>query len=388
MKTDRENTGVIATNRIVRIIGTGTIVLAALGMIAYKYVDYIRYPWTRDGLVRAQVIQIVPRLSGELVHVPIQNNQLVKKSDLLFEIDPSTFQAHVDLARAQLDNMRDIIKSLAEQVEVMRAAVAQSESGLNQAKFEVEGDAADTENARVEFERTKTLLAQGVTDQRDYDNKNTTYQEALAKLNGAKAQVNQATAELDRSKNGLARAMADLGAPGEANPRLRRAEAELEIAQQNLNFTKVWAPVDGYITNLQLRVGDSAVANQPIVAVIDANSFYVEAFLRETFIGNLQNGDRAVVTLMSYPDTPLQGRVESIGWGIAQQNGSTGFQLLPSVKPTFEWIRLAQRIPVIVRLEKVPDKVKLRAGTTASVIVIAGTGTGDNPVPPVPRPLQ
>jgi multidrug resistance efflux pump len=102
--------------------------------------------------------------------------------------------------------------------------------------------------------------------------------------------------------------------------------------------------------------------------VIDANSFYVQAFFRETFVGNFQKGDRAVVTLMSYPDTPLEGSVDSIGWGIAQQNGSTGFELLPSVKPTFEWIRLAQRIPVAVRIDKVPDNIKLRAGTTASVV--------------------
>jgi multidrug resistance efflux pump len=84
---------------------------------------------------------------------------------------------------------------------------------------------------------------------------------------------------------------------------------------------------------------------------------------------------------MSYPSTPLEGKVESIGWGIAQQNGSRGFQLLPSVSPTFEWIRLAQRIPVIVRLEKVPAEVKLRAGTTASVLVTASTGGGRNLLP-------
>lgn len=375
-------------NPIVKIIATGVIVVAALGMIAYKYHDYMKYPWTRDGLVRAQVIQIVPRLSGELVRVPIRNNQLVKQGDLLFEIDPSTFQTTLNLARAQLDNMHDILKSLAEQVDVMSAAVAQSEADRNQARFEVEGYAANTENARIEFERAKTLLAQEVTDQRDYDNKNTTYQQALAQLNGAKSNVNRMTADLERSKAALARAVADLGAPGGANPRLRRAEADLELAQLNLDFTSVWAPVDGYITNLQSRVGDSAVANQPIVAVIDPDSFYVEAFFRETFIGNFQNGDRAVVTLMSYPDTPLQGRVESIGWGIAQQNGSTGFQLLPAVKPTFEWIRLAQRIPVIVRIEKAPDNIKLRAGTTASVVVITGTSTDGDRVPPVPRALQ
>src|SRR5215813_12094868 len=95
---------------IVRIITTSTIVLAALGMIAYKYLDYIKYPWTRDGLVRAQVVQIVPRLSGQLVRVPIRNNQLVKQGDLLFEIDPRTFQDQVNVANAQLANMQDIVK--------------------------------------------------------------------------------------------------------------------------------------------------------------------------------------------------------------------------------------------------------------------------------------
>jgi multidrug resistance efflux pump len=164
---------------------------------------------------------------------------------------------------AQLNNMRDIVKSLTEQVDGLRDAVAQSESARNQAKFEVEGYLANMENARIALEQYKTLLAENSTSQRDYDNKNDMYQSALAQLSGAKAHVNQSTAELERSKADLDKSIADLGAPGEANPRLLRAEAGLELAQQNLNFTKVWAPVDGYITNLQLRRGDSAVANQP-----------------------------------------------------------------------------------------------------------------------------
>ena len=373
---------------IVKIITTGVIVLAALGMIAYKYQDYVRYPWTRDGLVRAQVVQIVPRVSGPLVRVPIQNNQLVKKGDLLFEIDPSTFQATVNLARAQLDNMRDIVKSLAEQVDGLKASVEQHETELNQAKFEVESSAAQEEDARVILGRAKELLGQGFDTQRDFDNKNAAYQVAVAQLNEAKSRVRQMAAALAQAKDDLARGLADLGAPGEDNPRLRRAAADLEIAQLNLDFTKVWAPTDGYVTNLRLGVGDSAAANQPMLAVIDANSFYVQAFFRETFVGNFQKGDRAVVTLMSYPDTPLEGSVDSIGWGIAQQNGSTGFEQLPSVQPTFEWIRLAQRIPVAVRIEKLPDNIKLRAGTTASVVVITGTSTDGERVPPVARVLQ
>jgi multidrug resistance efflux pump len=373
---------------IVKIITTGVIVLSAVGMIAYKYNDYVKYPWTRDGLVRAQVVQIVPRVSGALVRVPIQNNQLVKKGDRLFEIDPSTFQASVNLARAQLDNMRDIVKSLAEQVEGLKAGVEQRQADLSQAKFEVEGAAAEEQDARVLFERYKVLVVTEAVSKQAFDNTNAAYQTALAKLSEARTRVSQMTASLAQAKDDLARGLADLGAPGDDNPRLRRAAADLEIAQLNLDFTKVSAPTDGYVTNLQSHVGDSAVANQPMLAVIDANSFYVQAFFRETFVGNFQKGDRAVVTLMSYPDTPLQGSVDSIGWGIAQQNGSTGFELLPSVKPTFEWIRLAQRIPVMVRIEKVPDNIKLRAGTTASVVVITGTSTDGDQVPPVPRVLQ
>ena len=377
----------ISMKPIVKIAATGAVVLAALGMIAYKYVDYIEYPWTRNGLVRAQVIQIVPRVSGQLIRVPIRNNQLVKKGDLLFEIDPRTFQDSVNGARADLDNMRDIIKSLGQQVDGMRDAVTQSESAVNAARFEMEALAADAENAKVAFERAATLVKSGFSDQREYDNRNTEYQMAVARLSGARSHVNQATADLERSRADLARAKANLGVLGEANPRLRRAEADLKLAQQNLDFTTVSAPEDGYITNLQLRAGDSAIANQPIVAVIEANSFYVEAFFRETFVGDIQIGDRAVVTLMGYPDTPLQGRVESIGWGIAQTNGSTGFQLLPSISPTFEWIRLAQRIPIVVYLDKLPDTVKLRAGTTASVLVMTGTSKDGVAVPPVPRAL-
>jgi multidrug resistance efflux pump len=372
----------------IKFITTGVVVLLALGVIAYKYYDYVKYPWTRDGLVRAEVIQIATRVSGPLIRVPIQNNQLVKKGDLLFEIDPSTYQATVKLAHAQFDNMRDIIESLDRQVDGLRATVGQRQSGVNQAKFAVESAAAEAENARTIVERARELLRLGVDSQRDYDNKYTAYQTALARLSEARAEVNQMNSALAQAKDDLARGVANLGAPGADNPRLRRAAADLELAQLNLDFTKTFAPADGYVTNLQLRVGDSAVANQPVLAVIDAGSFYIEAFFRETFVGNLQSGDRAVVTLMSYPDTTLEGRVDSIGWGIAQQNGSTGFQLLPSVKPTFEWIRLAQRIPVIVRIDKIPDNVKLRAGTTASVVVITGTSTDVGQVPPVPRALQ
>ncbi len=114
----------------------------------------------------------------------------------------------------------------------------------------------------------------------------------------------------------------------------------------------------------------------------------LQAFFRETFVGNFQKGDRAVVTLMSYPDTPLEGSVDSIGWGIAQQNGSTGFELCPPSRRPSSGFGSRSGLPVVVRIEKLPDNIKLRAGTTASVVVITGTSTDGDRVPPVPRALQ
>ena len=140
------------------------------------------------------------------------------------------------------------------------------------------------------------------------------------------------------------------------------------------------------MTNLNLRLGSQAVANQPVLALIDANSFWVHGFFRENNIEGIQPGDHAIVTLMSYPDRPLEGRVDSLGWGIFQEDGSTGQNLLPSVNPTFQWIRLAQRVPVRVHLLEVPEDIALRVGTTASVLVMKGTAGSKSREGLVPAP--
>jgi multidrug resistance efflux pump len=197
-------------------------------------------------------------------------------------------------------------------------------------------------------------------------------------------------ASLSEAEANLAKAKADLGAPGEQNAQLRLAEAKVRSAELNLEFTQQKAPVAGYVTNLNLRLGSQAVANQPIMALVDVNSYWVTGFFRENYIEDIRKGDRAIVTLMTYPDKPLEGRVDSLGWGIAQQDGSTGYDLLPNISPTFEWIRLAQRVPVRIHMEKIPEGVQLRVGTTASVLVMTGTidSKSDGKAVAAPKALQ
>jgi len=143
----------------------------------------------------------------------------------------------------------------------------------------------------------------------------------------------------------------------------------LRNAQLNLSYTRVHASVDGYVSNIDFQIGSQAIANTPILALVDSNSFWVFGYFRESEIGKFRIGDPARVTLMAYPDQPLRGTVESLGWGIAPADGNTGYNLLPSIKPVSQWIRLAQRIPVRVKLDEIPPGVELRFGLTASVMI-------------------
>ncbi|MCB1842946.1 MAG: HlyD family secretion protein [Halioglobus sp.] len=211
--------------------------------------------------------------------------------------------------------------------EPFEIVVAQASSQLERARI---GSRA----SEIEYERLRDILRKdpGAASQKDLNRREANYLQSLAQIDVA-------------------------------------AE-NLRAANLNLGYTQVHAPVDGYVSNVDFQIGTQAVANSPILALVDSNSFWVFGYFRESEIGRFSIGDPARVTLMAYPDTPLQGQVESLGWGIAPADGNTGAKLLPSIKPVFQWIRLAQRIPVRIKLEDVPPEVELRFGLTASVMVM------------------
>ncbi|MGD9058459.1 MAG: HlyD family secretion protein [Desulfobacterales bacterium] len=369
---------------------TGLIVAVAVILVLLKYWDYVTNPWTRNGQVRAQVVQITPRVSAPIVKLPIADNQLVKAGDLLFAIDPRTFEATLEQKRAQLDNTRDEIEALEKQVEAAQADVEAATANIKMSEAAIRAYTGRVEQADAEYKRQQILDKQKATSKKRVESAKANYIAVVNEKANAEAQLLQMKAELGQAEANLAKARANLGAPGERNAQLRLAKADVREAELNLEFTKVKAPVDGYVTNLNLRLGSQAVENQPALALVDINSFWVHGFFRENYIEDMREGDRAIVTLMTYPDKPLEGRVDSLGWGIAQQDGSTGFDLLPNISPTFEWIRLAQRVPVRIHLDQVPESVELRVGTTASVLVMTGTSEDADKKKGVaaPKPLQ
>jgi multidrug resistance efflux pump len=366
---------------------TGIVVLLAVLSTLLWYWDYVVNPWTRDGQVRAEVIQITPRVSGPIVELPLEDNQFVKAGSLLFRIDPRTFKASLDQARAQYDSARDNYVALGKQVEATAAEVEVAHAEVLQAESAIKEYNAEIEKNEAEYRRQLDMLAKDATSRKAMERARANYQVTVEKQKEAVAGLTQAKASLAQSEATLAKAKADRGAEGDENASIRAARAAAEQAELDLEFTEVRAPVDGYVTNLNLRIGSQAVANQPALALVDTNSYWIHGFFRENSIEDIRPGNTAIVTLMTYPDTPLEGVVDSLGWGIAQEDGSTGAELLPTISPTFEWIRLAQRVPVRVHLTDVPEEIQLRVGTTASVLVMTGEDQDGN-VPAVPKALQ
>jgi multidrug resistance efflux pump len=164
--------------------------------------------------------------------------------------------------------------------------------------------------------------------------------------------------EKEQSEGSAAAAIADQGA----------ALSQLDLAKLNLARTQVRSPVNGYITNLTLRVGDYANAGQKAIAVVDADSFWVAGYFEETKLGAIHKGDPATIRLMGY-DAPIAGHIDSLSHGITDQNADPDGQGLATVNPVFTWVRLAQRFPVRIHIDHVPAGIELAAGLTGTVEV-------------------
>jgi RND family efflux transporter MFP subunit len=146
----------------------------------------------------------------------------------------------------------------------------------------------------------------------------------------------------------------------------QQAQANLDHARVDLQRTKIYSPVNGYVTNLQAQLGDYATVGQRIISVVDADSFWVDGYFEETNLGRIREGDPATIKLMGYHQV-VRGHVEGVARGINVPNAQADPAGLASVNPIFTWVRLAQRLPVRIHIDHVPDGVLLVAGMTATV---------------------
>lgn len=280
-----------------RYVITGVTVLLAVLLAYALWWHYLRSPWTRDGRVNVEVVNIAAEIPGKVVTLNVVDNQPIKKGDILFEIEPVDYQI----------------------------ALVQAEAAVESRKF-------DRDNALQESERRQKLGAQAVSS----EEMNT----ALSTAHVAEVNYQAAVAARDQAK-------------------------------VNLDRTTIRSPVNGYVTNLTLRIGDYATPGQAKMTLVDSDSYWVVGYFEETKLPGVHEGDYAHVRLMGW-HPEIAGHVESFSRAIANTNSNPNFEGLESVDPIFTWVRLAQRIPVRIHIDHVPDGVKIVAGQTCTVVLDPG----------------
>ena len=409
-----------------RVLGA-LIVLGAVatGFWAWRltYVD----PRTDDASVRANVVGIAPHVAGPLVALHVVDNQPVKEGDLLFVIDPRPYEARLDRARAELrlttrevqaqDSAvasagSEITRRQADQA-AAEATVTQAETGpvvidAEIARLEAEVAAAQAAKARLgadlayaedylkrvepllalefvtvdrvqearskqralaaavqEAERRERAAAAAVVEARERR------RAATAGIGAARARQRAATAGVEQGRHDAARATGLLAQYGDVNARVQAAAAAVASAELDVEYCRVKAPFDGYVTNLNIAVGEYARQGQQVFALVDNRAWYVMANFRETFLASIRPGMVADVYLVSYPGRRFRGVVQGIGWAIHQDDGAT-VSGLPAVRQTLNWVRLANRIPVRILLEERDAERPFRMGTTAVVTIRGG----------------
>jgi multidrug resistance efflux pump len=308
---------------------TVTILALVIALLLMRAIwdRYMYSPWTRDGRVHANVINLSTDVSGLVTEVRVKDNQLVHKGDVLFVLDPYRFQYAMDQAVAD---------------------VARAKAQMQQASAQMEATEYQATMQKDRATRRANLSGDVVSEESKSDY-------AL--------EAKQSSSAHDAARAAYAVAQAALQA----------ALVRQETARLDMIRSEVRAPTDGYITNLNLYPGDFVSAGAAKMVMIDSNSFWVYGYFEETKIQGVHVGDRATVRLLG-PEVDINGHVDSIASAIVDRDNPTNSsELLANVDPIFTWVRLAQRVPVRIHLDRVPDGVHLAMGMTCTVTLRPGT---------------
>ncbi|MBN9511420.1 MAG: HlyD family secretion protein [Alphaproteobacteria bacterium] len=326
----RSPTVLARTRRVGLVLG---IVLA--GFAGWEILTSI-IAYTDDAYVRSDLVGVSPQVSGPIVGVHVVDNQKVRRGDLLITIDPVPFQLAVDERQAE--------------VREANAQVAADRAQAAGAQDQIAAAAAALDLARETQRRIASLAGQNFAPRQRLDETDEGVKRAQANLDGARAALAKAQEALARDEAAIARAQAALG-----------------TAVWRLDQTKLFAPVDGSINNLTVRVGDTAVTNVPLVGIVDAHAWRIMANYKQYYLRSFRTDGTAWVWLDSNPWRFYRARIQGIGRGISRSTGPS--ELLPYVAPTTDWIRLQRRFPVTVVLDEPPPDGTLYMGADARVVI-------------------
>jgi multidrug efflux system membrane fusion protein len=332
--------------RLGRIVGLA-ILLATIALAAYVVYYLDQSPRTDDAFARADTIGVAPQVNGRIVNLRVRDNQGVKEGDVLFEIDPVPYQHALERARAELD-------SLEKQIMLHERDVRAQQLGADAARANIAKAKAQARQAADSLGRIEPLLAKGYVTPDQVDQARTQKQSADSAL-----QVAQRDAE---------RAAAAVSGVDALVARLGEAHAAVATAEYNLEQTVMRAPFDGRVIDLDIAEGEYAATGRPLFTLIDTRNWYVIANFRETALKGLRPGMAAEVYLMSDPSRRFSGTVYSIGFGVFPEEGGASANGLPRIPRSINWVRVAQRFPVRIRIDD-PEVDLFRIGASAVALI-------------------
>jgi multidrug resistance efflux pump len=322
-------------------------VIGVILAIALLYVLMNYYtPYTGDAYVQRYVVQVSPLVSGRVTAVHVTDNARVRAGDPLFELDARPFEYDLRQAESKLALARQAVAELKRDV-TMADAVLQDSRELQQ-------------TAQTLFDEMKRIRESGAGSFVEYIT-------AVDRLETRKSTVREAEAALDKTKLAL-EAILD-----NEHALIRQAEAEANLARWRLEQTRVAAPGDGYVTNLQLQPGASIPANAPVMTYVDGTRWWVIANFNENAISRVRGGQQAEISLRSVPGRVVHAHVDSLGWGVERGQGLPS-GALPSPDTSQVWIRPPQRLPVKLIVESSGGANALDPPVGASVAVTIYTG--------------
>jgi len=421
MATTDELRGSNGRRIVGRLLGALIVTGAAVAVIVTLLQWDIR-PQTDDATVRANFVGIAPQVNGHIVDLPVRDNQQVREGDVLFIVDPRPYEITVARARASLALTRKEVDGLRKGVSTADAGVARAAAQLNASAADVvrrETDpvAADAEIARLEAQRvaseaalqrskaelrhaedylgrveqllpekfvtedkvdearTKRVSAAMAAEQARtsvlaadaaLDEARAKKKAAVAALAATRAQHIATEAALQQSRSERGRAEDNVGQVADMNARVAAAEGALHSAELDLEFTRVRAPFSGRVVNLNISIGAFARSGTEVFTLVDTGTWYVMANFRETQLRHVPAGAPVDLYLQSHPGRRFRGTVVGLGWAVLPENG-TSVGGLPRVERSLDWIRLAARFPVRIKVEDPDDSFRIGASAVATV---------------------
>ncbi|MGO4809494.1 multidrug transporter subunit MdtN [Cupriavidus sp. 2MCAB6] len=332
------------------------LVLITLALLILVIWMLDRSPRTDDAYVYADAIDVVPEVNGRIVQLAVRDNQAVKQGDLLLQIDPRPYQDALTRAKASL-------AALDQQIMLTQRTVNAQQYNAQSVRAAVERARAAATQATDTLRRTEPLLPQGYVSAEDVDRARTAQRATQAELNAVQLQAQQAAAAVSGVDALVAQRAVVL--------------AEISLAELHLEFATVRAPFDGRVAALKTSTGQFASALKPVFTLIDTRHWYVVANFRETELKGMRAGTPATVYLMSDTGQHFRGTVDSISYGVAPDEGGLALPGgLPRIQRSLNWVHVAQRFPVKIRVEN-PNPDLFRVGTSAVAILHPEAGNPD-----------